>query len=122
MKHIIKPFFLLLPILLPGFFTGCFKNTGSSPDNYKTAMFWSLRSADSGSVSARKMLGAMYYLGDGVPKDLKIAYMWYKLAADQGDPSAKTFLSMITQLLSENELSEAQMLFSEKQKTIHSSD
>jgi len=113
LKPIVKQLFsrVILLMTLIAFCPGCFQKIVPASDDYKTSMYWSLKSAESGSVSSQKMLGAMYYLGDGVPKDLKKAYMWYKLAAVQGDPAAKKILDIITILLSEDELRDAQALF-----------
>ncbi len=101
-------FFIFMSImpLLPGCM---FKD--APVQNYKTFIYWSQRNAEKGSVSAQKMLGAMYYLGEGVPKNLKKAYTWYRLAANQGDPSAQKFLNIITALLPEDQFNEAQALF-----------
>lgn len=103
------------------FFSGCLKKSIQPADDYKHAIYWSLRAAEGGSVSAQKQLGSMYYLGNGVPKDLKKAYMWYKLASISKDASAKKFLDIITALLPEAQLHEAQNLFLGMQnKIMHS--
>ncbi len=79
---------------------------------YKTSEYWSKRNAVSGSLSAQKMMGSMYYLGEGVPKDLKKAYAWYKLAADQGDSGAEQFVNIIIPLLDSEQLVDAEKLLS----------
>lgn len=89
--------------------TGCFSKAPPKP-GYKQSLYWTERSAKNGSVSAQKMLGAMYYLGDGVGKDLKKAYAWYSLAANQGDSTAAKFVNIITTMLPEEELFEAKNL------------
>ncbi|NOX33056.1 MAG: sel1 repeat family protein [Deltaproteobacteria bacterium] len=113
----IKIFFLIL-ILMNVFFSGCLKKTINPANDYKHAIYWSLRAAEGGSVSAQKQLGSMYYLGNGVKKDLKKAYMWYKLASISNDASAKTFLDIITALLPGDQVSDAQTLFTAMQKKI----
>ena len=116
-----KQFFFLILVSAIAFFPGCFNKGAQSTDNHKKAMYWSLRSAEGGSASAQNMLGAKYYLGDGVPKDFKKAYVWYKLAANQGDTAAKKFVSIITALLPEDQFAEAQILFSVMQNKIMNS-
>ncbi len=106
MKSAVFLIFISIISLLPGCI---FKDAPSL--NYKTSLYWSQLNAEKGSVSAQKMLGAMYYLGEGVPKNLKKAYVWYRLAANQGDPSAQKFLNIITALLPEDQFNEAQTLF-----------
>ena len=106
--------FLLIAVLNLACHTGC-TFTSSPVEAHKTAAYWSEKQAEKGSVSARKMLGSMYYLGEGVPKDLKKAYAWYKLAAGQGDAGAQKFVDLITVLLSHDELIAAETLFLSKQ-------
>lgn len=110
MGNCMKLFFLLILGFTISFSSGCSSTIDPALD-YKKSMYWSLKSAEKGSPSAQKMLGSMYYLGDGVTKDLKKAYAWYKLAANQGDASAKTFVDTITALLPQDQLDEAESLF-----------
>ncbi len=98
-------------------FVGCFFKK-PPVEVHKTSKYWSMKNAKSGSVSAQKMLGSMYYLGDGVPKDLKKAYVWYKLAANQGDSGAQKFVDIITVLLSTDQMEDAQKHFLTNQSEI----
>jgi TPR repeat protein len=41
---------------------------------------WFLKSAELGFFQAKFDLGRMYYLGEGVPRDLVRAHMWFNLA------------------------------------------
>jgi TPR repeat protein len=41
------------------------------------------------------MLGLIYQLGEGVPKDYVEAVRWYRLAAEQGDPGAQVDLALV---------------------------
>lgn len=50
------------------------------------------RTADQGDDYAQAELGRMYYLGEGVPRDLKVAAQWYRKAADQGNDYAQARL------------------------------
>jgi len=105
-----KRLFPLILIIAFIFLPGCFL-TKPPVEAYKTSEYWSMRNAKTGSVSAQKMLGSMYYLGDGAPKDLKKAYAWYKLAANQGDAGAQKFVDIITVLLTTDQMAEAQKQF-----------
>jgi len=112
-----KRFFLLVLLITFLIFSGClFKKP--SVEVHKTSKYWSMRNAKSGSASAQKMLGSMYYLGDGVPKDLEKAYAWYKLAANQGDAGAQKFVDIITVLLTADQMEEAQNQFLTHQSEI----
>lgn len=51
--------------------------------------------AESGDPDAQARFGAIYCLGDGVPKDLMEAVRWFRLAAEQGSTRAQCFLGML---------------------------
>ena len=48
--------------------------------------------AQKGNARAQFWLGALYYNGEGINKDLKEAEKWFRLSAEQGDASAQSFL------------------------------
>jgi len=48
--------------------------------------------AEQGNVQAQGMLGVLYQIGEGVPKDENESQKWLKRAADNGDESAKAML------------------------------
>jgi hypothetical protein len=50
---------------------------------------WFLRAADHGSLAAQAKLGAIYWGGRGVPKDVNEAYFWTVLARARGDKDSK---------------------------------
>ena len=58
-------------------------------DVYKRLFEETQVKAEQGEANAQYLLGAMYSLGEGVPKDQKEAVKWYRLAADQGDAKAQ---------------------------------
>lgn len=58
------------------------------PQDYKRAVYWFARAADSGIANAHYNLGVMFQQGLGVREDLKKAIGWYKSAADRGHPEA----------------------------------
>ena len=51
------------------------------------------KAAEKGDSNARKILGAMYFQGTGVAKDMEKARYWLQKAADDGDMDAKNMLS-----------------------------
>lgn len=69
---------------------------GALPKNGARAAEWFAKAADQGHVRAQTQLGKLYYLGDGVPKDInKGAELWSK-SAEQGDKGAKDLLAKVT--------------------------
>ena len=48
--------------------------------------------AQAGTVEAEVLLGKMYMLGQGVPKDADLALKWFRAAADQENAEAEFFL------------------------------
>ena len=48
--------------------------------------------AEQGNWEAQLILGKMYMLGQGVPKDSDLAIKWFRAAAVQGDSEAQFFL------------------------------
>jgi hypothetical protein len=53
------------------------------------AASWYRKAADQGSASGQNMLGMMYELGRGVPKDYGQAMRLFRKSADQGDSSGQ---------------------------------
>ena len=49
--------------------------------------------ADAGSAGAQRLLGDMYYLGEGVPRDERTAVNYWRLAADGGNADAEARLA-----------------------------
>ena len=50
------------------------------------------QSALAGSIMGQRLLGNMYSLGQGVPKDTQEAIKWHTLAAEQGDMETQAAL------------------------------
>jgi len=70
-----KPRYLVSVFLISGLVSGCVSNgPGAFP-----RFFWEKK-------------GAMYGIGDGVPRDYAEATKWIRKAADQGDADAKEWL------------------------------
>ena len=51
------------------------------------------KAAEQGHAEAQFRLGAMYFSGDGVPRDDVGALKWYRLAAEQGHVEAQDDLA-----------------------------
>ncbi len=49
--------------------------------------------ADAGSARAQRLLGDMYYLGEGIPRDERSAVNYWRLAADGGNAEAQARLA-----------------------------
>ena len=96
----------------------CFFSSNAKVPDHETALFWTARSARSGSLSAQSMLGDMYYNGNGVARDLKKSWAWYKLAAEGGDAASKNMLGIIAAELSKEDLADAHSIFSGLKNTI----
>ena len=58
--------------------------------------------ADQGNWEAQLILGKMYMLGQGVPKDSELAIKWFRAAATQGDSEAQFFLGSMYLLPQKN--------------------
>ena len=63
--------------------------------NEKEAFRWFQRAADHGSLAAQAKLGALYWGGRGVPKDLNEAYFWTVLARARGDKESKELAAVL---------------------------
>lgn len=72
------------------------------PANPKRAVEILNRAADAGSVSAKRILGIIYYnggynsdLGKSVEKDRQLSLLWYSRAADAGDSNARKWVGKL---------------------------
>jgi TPR repeat protein len=57
--------------------------------NYSLALKEILPLAHAGNADAEHLLGLMYYMGRGVPRDYKQAFSWHYKAAEQGKADAQ---------------------------------
>jgi TPR repeat protein len=60
--------------------------------DYASAMKELAPLAHEGKVDAQVLLGKMYMLGQGVPKDADLALKWFRAASEQGNAEAEFFL------------------------------
>lgn len=58
--------------------------------------------AQAGNVDAQVLLGKMYMLGQGVPKNTDLALKWYRAASEQGNAEAEFFLGAMYLLSARN--------------------
>ncbi len=63
--------------------------------DYATALAEFRQAAERGSAVAQINLAAMYYKGQGVPRDDAEAAKWYRKAADQGDAVAQNNIGLM---------------------------
>ena len=83
------------------------------PENDVEAVKWYRLAAEQGEASAQFALGVMYLEGSGVPESLVHAFAWWDLAAAQGDKNAAKLKDPARELMSDEQIAEAQKLFSE---------
>ena len=58
-------------------------------------------------AQAQHNLGAMYYGGKDVPKDLVLAHVWVSLAADTGFEPSKKLLATVSEKMTPEQIAEA---------------
>ena len=78
--------------------------------NYQPAVKWYTLAAEQGDPLAQYNLGRLYYLGKGVPENLVYAHMWAEHASLNGFAMATEFKNLLTELMTENQISEANRL------------
>lgn len=66
-------------------------------DQNSEAIKWARLAADKGGGGGQSLLGWMYYLGQGVPKDDNQALQWARKAAEQGMGGGKSLLALLYQ-------------------------
>lgn len=75
---------------------------------YAEAVKWYRLAATQGDVDAQFNLGVMYANGHGVPKDYGRAYIWFSLGAASGDADAVKNRDTVAQLMTPQQITEAQ--------------
>ena len=72
-------------------------HTCASARDYKHAVEWYTKSANTGNIDAELELASLYRDGRGklFARDADQAAVWYRKAADQGDPRAQAALGML---------------------------
>jgi TPR repeat protein len=90
-----------------------YDNGQGTPKNYKQAIYWYTKAAEQGEAKAQYKLGFMYYNGEGTPKNNVLAYVWWNIAAAQGHESAASNRGNLEELMTPNQIAEAQKLSKE---------
>ncbi|HXK55198.1 MAG TPA: tetratricopeptide repeat protein, partial [Gammaproteobacteria bacterium] len=89
------------------------------PQNFAEAQRWYRKAAEQRHLSAQFKLGYMYYRGRGVPQDYVKAHKWWNLVATAGRASAVAARNDLAELMTPEEIAEAEKLaleWVEKQK------
>ena len=81
--------------------------------NFKPAVKWYKLAAEQGNPLAQYNLGRLYYLGKGVPENLVYAHMWAQQASSNGFKMGTELTELLTQLMTENQIEEAERLRNE---------
>ena len=84
-----------------------YNGTGVTQD-YAEAMKWYRLAAEQGVAGAQNNLGLMYNKGDGVPQDYAEAYAWFFVAATGGSIDAEKYRDTVQEILTAEQLAEAQ--------------
>ena len=74
----------------------------------KTEFERTVERATAGDKSAQTNLGLMYDKGDGVPQDYAEAYAWFFVAATGGSINAEKYRDTVKEILTAEQLAEAQ--------------
>jgi len=64
-------------------------------NNFTQAASLLYKAAEQGHMNAQSLLGSMYLIGKGIPKDARLAIYWLKTAATQGQAEAQSLLGAI---------------------------
>ena len=83
------------------------------PKDYVMAVKWYKLAAEQGQAGAQEFLGHMYQFGNGVVKDNVKAYMWFNLAAAQTNIRAIENRNKISEIMTSQQIAQAQKLASE---------
>jgi TPR repeat protein len=93
-----------------------YDNGQGVPQEDAEAVKWYRKSADQGNASAQYNLGGMYWGGRGVAEDYPEAHKWLNLAAAQGYKDAKKYRDRLAELMTVDEIANAQRLARESSR------
>jgi S1-C subfamily serine protease len=88
----------------------CYANGDNLAKNEVEAVKWFRKAAEQNFASAQFNLGVCCANGQGVAKDNLEAYKWEFLAAAQGDKDAKTFITLLENKMSRDQIAESKKL------------
>jgi TPR repeat protein len=82
------------------------KGEGVSKDSTE-AVKWFRKAVDQGNAQAQLNLGVMYFLGEGVPRNLVQAHFWLYVANAKGQEAAKKYLAVIEKDMTPDQMADA---------------
>ena len=85
-----------------------YDNGEGVPQDYQQAKKWYEKAAEQGHAGAQNNLGLLYTNGNGIPRDYVTAYSWISIAKANGSEKSKEVLITITDLMTKEQISEAQ--------------
>ena len=75
---------------------------------------WFELAAWQGNAAAQTSLGAIYLNGYGVERDFESAYGWLSAAASTGNPRALSYLGLLTDKLTPNQMRHARSVMAQQ--------
>lgn len=78
--------------------------------DYNASVRWYKLAAEQGNPTAQYNLGRLYYLGQGVSENLVYAHMWAHHSSSNGFKMGDALKELLTELMTPNEVKEAQLL------------
>ena len=87
-----------------------YKNGEGVIQDYAEAVRWYRLAAEQGHAAAQSRLGVAFYRGEGTLKDLVSSYMWFNIAASLGVVSSGIARDSIAELMTLEQIAEAQKL------------
>lgn len=100
---------ILLPLLVPATVLADYRSgvRAWGHGDFATAAAAFLPAAQAGEPEAQYMMGRLYSLGDGVPRDFVQAWVWFDRAARQGHELAAEARQSMDQVLNAGQLAQA---------------
>jgi S1-C subfamily serine protease len=86
------------------------------PQDYRESVKWYRKAAEQGHAKSQYFLGLAYYHGRGVTQNFMDAYIWLNLAAAQGDQDATEARNSLLEIMSPQQIAEAQRKSAEYSK------
>ena len=88
----------------------CYTNGDGVPKDNYAAVKWYFKASEQGVAEAQWNLGVCFYGGTGIAKNAIEAYKWWLLAGAQSHKQAKSFIAVIEQQMTREQIAEGQRL------------
>jgi TPR repeat protein len=85
-------------------------NGDGVPQDDTTAVKWWKLAAEQGLADAQTNLGTMFYEGEGVIQDNVYAHMWWNIAASSGNKDAVKKRDIVAEMMTPDQIADAQKL------------